>query len=624
MPGLLGFIHKNSIKETNNENIIEKMIDSIMHESFYKVDKYINSSFEIARVHLDIFNPEKQPIFNSDGSLCIFFDGKIYNYDEDMKKLEYGGYRFKYKNDAEYCLYSFEKYGKEFVKKLEGSFVFVILDLKKEKVFIFNDRYGLRPLYYFFKETFVFASEVKAILKYPQFKKKLKYESVIDWFNFSTILGDRTFFEDIYLLPPASIMVYDGKELSIDQYWDYNYEPDYGKSEDEFIEELISTMKNAVEIRMEKDYNYGLSLSGGLDSRTILAAMDIDKRNEVIPFTFGPEDCDEAKIAKKVSEKVGLNIDTLDITPEMIIENAQNMVYYSDGLVYMGYSYVIPLFKIMKDKMDVVFDGLALDLTLGGSYLGSLRDKKMINNEINVDILKLLVEITTLFKDHEMDELLIEGYNGYKSIGRFKKEFNRINEKDKANHFDIFLLKNRVRRSVLMSHVLIRTIMENSVPTYDNNLMELISKIPPESRFYHRLYRKFLIKLSPELSKIHYNSTMVRADYPLILWALGSYYRLKKEGLKMRVNKLFPGKIFLPNKRVYLNFSQWFRVNENWKNYFKELLLTEKTVSKKYLNQKYIQNLICEHEKGEEDNALKILHIASFEIFLRLFFGEGT
>lgn len=624
MPGLLGFIHKNSIKKTNNKNIIEKMIDSIMHESFYKVDKYINSSLGLARVHLDTFNPEKQPIFNGDGSLCIFFDGKIYDYNEDMEKLEYDGYRFKYKNDAEYCLYSFEKYGKEFVKKLNGSFVFIILDLKKEKLFIFNDRYGLRPLYYFFKGTFIFSCEVKAILEYPQFKKKLKYESVIDWFNFSTILGDKTFFEDIYLLPPASIMVYDGKELSIDQYWDYDYEPDYNKSEGEFIEELVSTMKNAVETRMENDYSYGLSLSGGLDSRAILAAMDIDKRNEVIPFTFGPEDCDEAKIAKKVSKKVGLNINTLDITPEMIIENAQNMVYYSDGLVYIGYSYVIPLFKIMKNKIDVVFDGLALDLTLGGSYLGSLLDKKVIDTESNVNILKLLVKITTLFNDHELDELLIQGYNGYKCMGSFKKEFNRINEKNKANHSDIFILKNRVRRSVLMSHVLIRTIMENSVPTYDNNLMELISRIPPESRFYHRLYRKFLIKLSPELSKIHYNLTMVRADYPLILWALGSYYQIKKEGLKMLINKLFQGKIFFPNKRGYLNFSQWFRVDESWKNYFKELLLTEKTVSKKYLNQKYIQNLIYEHEKGDRDNALKILHIASFEIFLRLFFEEGN
>jgi len=92
----------------------------------------------------------------------------------------------------------------------------------------------------------------------------------------------------------------------------------------------------------------------------------------------------------------------------------------------------------------------------------------------------------------------------------------------------------------------------------------------------------------------------------------------------MLINKLFQGKIFLPNKRGYLNFSQWFRVNENWKNYFKELLLTEETVSKKYLNQNYIQNLIYEHEKGDKDNALKILHIASFEIFLRLFFEEDS
>lgn len=610
MPGLLGFMYNNY----SNNAILEKMIDSIKHEPFYKVDKYVNSSLGIARVHLNVFNPESQPIFNENGSLCIFFDGKIYDYEDDMDKLEREGYKFKFKNDAEYCLHSFEEYGVNFVEKLNGSFVFIIYNLEEEKIFIFNDRYGLRPLYYSCNNNIIFASEAKAILKYPKFEKKLKYESVVDWFTFGKVLGDKTFFEGIKVLPPASIMVYDGDSLSMKNYWDFNYKPDYGKSEEEFVDELISTFKNAVKIRMKDNYRYGLTLSGGLDSRVVLAAMSANGRNDIFSFTFGPSDCDEVKIAKKVTDKVRTKNITLDITPEMIIENAQKAVFYSDGMNYLGVSFIPVLFNVMRDYIDVCFDGFALDMTLGGSFL----DKRLFND--GEDVLNLLFERSRLFSDKELEELFIGDFNAYKPKKKFKNEFNKIRGKNKANKADIFVLKNHVRRFTTMGHVLSRTTMETSVSTFDNNLIDLISKIPPELRVNHRVYRKFLMKLSPSLARLPYDNTMIRADAPLILWAIGTYYQIKKEEFKLLITKLSKEKIIFHNKRSYVNFSEWFRTNNDWKGYFKDLLLSEGFVSKKYINQKYIKKLINEHEERKADNSVKILYIASFELFLRIFF----
>jgi len=129
MPGLMGIVSENAV----DERLLDRMVNSIKHEKFH-IDKYITSHFGCARVHLGIFNQEPQPIFNEDKSLCIFMDGKIYDYEEQLNELKRKGHKFNYENDPEYCLHSYEEYGEYFIKKLNGAFVILIYDLKKNKI----------------------------------------------------------------------------------------------------------------------------------------------------------------------------------------------------------------------------------------------------------------------------------------------------------------------------------------------------------------------------------------------------------------------------------------------------------------------------------------------------------
>ncbi len=180
MPGITGIASKNMVDKQK----LNKMIDSMKYEDFYHVDQYNNAHWGIARIHTGIFNPEVQPIFNEDKSLCIFFYGKIYDYYEEMENLELKGFNFKFKNDAQFCLYSYMEYGSDFVKRLNGSFVFAIYDFKNKKIIIANDRYGLRPLYYTEDDDILlFSSEIKSILN-TGFIKELNYEAVANWFAF--------------------------------------------------------------------------------------------------------------------------------------------------------------------------------------------------------------------------------------------------------------------------------------------------------------------------------------------------------------------------------------------------------------------------------------------------------
>ena len=451
MPGLVGIVSEKAV----DEQLLNRMIDSIKHEDFYRIDKYISSHFGIARLHLGIFNPELQPIFNEDKSLCIFMDGKIYDYEEEMNRLKEKGYKFSFKNDPEFCLYSYEDRGIDFIKNLNGSFVFVIYDFKENKIIIVNDRYGLRPIYYAINnEKLLFAPEVKAILQDKSFKRELNDEAIADFFAFGEILGNKTFFKGIEVLPPASITVWNGK-LSIEQYWDFNYEPDYSKSEDEFVDELVKTFKKAVEIRMKDNLRYGVSLSGGLDSRCVVGAIDKNKRKDVLAYSFGPLDCDEVKIAKKVAKKAGTKFKAIEITPEMIINNAEREIFYSDGMDYIGVSYVPPIHKTISNDIDVVFTGLTLDTTITNPWLTD----EIIKCKSNEELFNILFNKWRFLSDEELSKLFINKY--YRKIktyplSSFKEAFYGVKENHPGNMSDHFELRNHTRRWALMGHILIR------------------------------------------------------------------------------------------------------------------------------------------------------------------------
>jgi len=613
MPGIVGITPSN----LDNE-LFEHMISSIKHEEWYQIDKYLDSFFGIARVHLGIFNPGSQPIFNEDKSLCIFMDGKIYDYDEELLKLKAKGHKFSYCNDLEFCLHLYEEVGEDFVKKLNGSFVIVICDFKEEKLLLANDRYGLRPHYYTLNGgKLLFAPEVKAILQDKDFKKELKHETVADFFAFGEILGNKTFFNGIEVLPPASILTYERGEISMKQYWKFNYDPDYSKTEDEFVDELVKTFKRAIDIRTKDKYRYGVSLSGGLDSRSIVAAIEKNKRKDVLAFTFGPLDCDEVKVAKKVADITGMMHKIIEITPEMIIDNGENEVYLSDGLDYIGVSYILPLHRLIKSNIDAVFTGFALDTSLSSMYL----TKEILNTKSDKELFNILHEKMTVFSDKELRKLFVDEY--YSKIrayplSSFKKAFDEVKDGRPGNKSNLFGFLNHARRWTLMGHVLMRSAVEDLTPALDNEFINITRTIPPELRLNHSIYRKFLKKLSPELAKIPYNHTMIRVDAPLILWKAGAMYLRIEKKFKRLIWKVSKGKIFIPGKRSYVELNDWLRTNENWKRFIKNLLLDKNALSKTYFNQEYIETLIQEHEEGKKNNSQKILYLASFELFLKL------
>jgi asparagine synthase (glutamine-hydrolysing) len=615
MPGITGIISENVL----DEKLLDRMINSLKHEEFHQVDKYFSQHFACARIHLGIFNPEQQPIFNEDRSLCILLEGKIYDYKEEMNELKKKGYKFNYENDPEFCLYSYEEYGKDFVKTLNGNFVLLIYDFKNRKVIIANDRFGFRVHYYALNNgKLLFVPEAKAILQDETFKKELNDEGVAEYFALGEFWGDKTLFNGIRVLIPASILTYDGRDLSIEKYWYIKYEPNYNKSENEFVDELVKTFTKAVRIRMEDNFRYGIELSGGLDSRSVLAAIPHEKRKDIIACTFGNKDCDEIKIAEKVSKIAGIKEHIVyDISPELLMNNSEHEILLTEGRNTIGVSFTYPIIKEFREKVDVMFDGFAMDLTLGGSFL----NKERINCG-SKSLLSDLLSKKRLFQDAELCDIFrTTYYNNIRELPAksFINEFNKIISEHPGNKSDEFAMFTHVAW-MNIGEITVKDLLEISHPPADNDFIDLILTIPPEMRLNHNIYRKFLIKLSPELAKITYNSTMVRADAPFLFWRLGRHYLNYWDLIKKMIRQISKGRIVFPNRRGYVNYDEWFQTNEKWQEFFSELLLKENDKSEKFFNLNYIEKLLHEQMEGKKNNYAKLQYIGSFKIFLRLFF----
>jgi asparagine synthase (glutamine-hydrolysing) len=615
MPGLVGIVWNNK----GDEPLLDKMANSIKHEEWHRVDKYSDSFFGAARVSLGIFNPDPQPIFNEDKTLCIFLYGKVYEYEREVNKLRNRGHQFTVGNDTEFCLHSYEEYGKDFIKELNGSFVFAIYDVKQRRIIIANDRYGFRPLYYAMSGgKILFASEVKAILEDNAFKKELDDRAIADFFAFGEILGNKTFFNGIETLPPASVLTYDEQNISIEQYWDFRYQPDYSLSQDEMVDQLVQTFRKAVDIRMRDNLRYGVALSGGLDSRVVLAAIDKSQRHRVTGFTFGVPDCSDIRVAKMVAQKAGIDHLIIELDPDELVAYAEEVVHLADGMDAIDVAFLPYAIGRAREQVDVSFNGLALDLTLGGSFL----NQSILNADSDEELLKIWYKKMALFPPKLMASLFVPEY--YSKIeemplNSLAEALHNATAEHPGNKSDYFSIQNHVRRLTILGSVISRNKLEEALPTFDNDFIGLVLKIPPELRFNHRIHRKFLMKLAPELAAIPYQRTMVPASAPLVAWTIGSYYQGGKQRLKRLIWRSTEGKIYLPDKGRFVNLDEWLRLNERWRGFVRGLLLDDKACSRGYFNKDYIETMIQEHESGKVDHSLRLTYLATFELFLRMF-----
>lgn len=207
MCGIAGIV----TKRENKKEIIEAMSKRIEHRGPDGEGYFFDGDVALAHRRLSIIDLStgNQPMFNEDDTVVTVYNGEIYNYVELRDELVKAGHKFKTKSDTEVLIHGFEEWHTDLPKYLRGMFAFAIYDKKSNELFLARDNFGIKPLYYTVMDgTFMFASEIKAFLDTPDFKKELNEDILQAYLEFSFVPTNETFFKGVYRLDAGSSLLY--------------------------------------------------------------------------------------------------------------------------------------------------------------------------------------------------------------------------------------------------------------------------------------------------------------------------------------------------------------------------------------------------------------------------------
>ena len=301
MCGIAGFIGK------GNREILKQMTDALVYRGPDEEGFFVKDNIFLGHRRLSVIDLKtgSQPMFNEDKTIAVIFNGEIYNF-QDLKK-QFSSHIFKTNSDTEVLIHGYEERGIDFLKELNGMFAFALWDDKNKKLILARDRFGEKPLYWFYQNgLFIFASELKVLMIHPLFKKEIDFLSLAKYFFFEYVPSPASIFKNVHKLEPGHFLIYKNNKAEIKKYYEMEFnEPRFRHGESE--KKLEKYLNEAVKSRLISDVPLGVFLSGGIDSSTIAYFAQKNSSQPIKTFSIGFEEpsFDESKWARLVSKRLG-------------------------------------------------------------------------------------------------------------------------------------------------------------------------------------------------------------------------------------------------------------------------------------------------------------------------------
>ena len=464
MCGISGFFlsnnyssHRESLKTLRN------MTNVLRHRgpdaSGYWSSERDNIYFGHRRLSIiDLTKSANQPMNSRDDRYIIIFNGEIYNFKKLKRELQsLFNVKFKTQSDTEVILELVAQFGfRKALDKIIGMFSLVIWDKKEKNLFLAIDPLGKKPLYWAVEEKgLIFASEIKSILKFKNFKKILNHQSLSEFLKFSYIKAPNTIFKGINKLEPGTYLIF-SKELKVKKfrYWNpknFLYSSkDFIINENTVVEELHEILNTSVSERLTADVPVGVLLSGGIDS-SLVTSLAKNNKNDIKTYSVGFENklFDESHYAKKISNHIKTNhksflLKTANV--DKIIEQLPEI--YDEPF---GDSSQIPTFLIcnqVRKDVTVALSGDGGDEIFGGysRYLWA-KDFSIVNKLFGSNFLKFISSIINYFPNNLFDclSLVLPKNIRPSHFGhRLKKIAKILNSKDEIEIYSKLISSNRL------------------------------------------------------------------------------------------------------------------------------------------------------------------------------------
>jgi asparagine synthase (glutamine-hydrolysing) len=508
----------------------------------------------------------------------VWIDGEVYNQHELQKGKPF----------AETVLDHYLKDSlDDLLKKVDGIYVALIYDLRKQEVHLITDRYGLKVFYIsVMNNHLMLAPELKCFPFFPPFKVDIRKDVVDCFVQLEHMMGTATWFAGVEVTAPATVYSYSlaTNTLAQRKYWSWSTIDRVSKTLEDASEELGFLLENAIRLRKVSAGRVGVGLSGGFDSRAILAAIREDKPPT---YTFGIEESADVRIAKEVATLAGVSNIHFDMHVDRWLEKRFSGIWKTDGMLNMYHMHYSHLMNEIPKVMDVNLSGFLGDGVLGSTYVNK-KGKKFLNKRIDV--------------------ATAQHYYG--------KHYLFSNPSD--SFFDIpkvdaYLIYNRGRRLTGLGMEEANKTIYQRIPFMDNKLMDFSYSLPDELRDNSKMYHRALLLKYPEFYSAipHATSGMPIQLNPGLLYKTEKLYHRWLWVLKFKLGVA----------TSFTDVYNWVKVPETAK-FIRETLDPKNALYPNFTQSNFLEMYFEPHLSGKGNFVKQVMSSLTMEIWLQQIFNK--
>ncbi len=617
MPGIFGTIQPRLNQDQVNHRLAG-MASALETEERFSSDFYTENGFGFGRISLKILNPESQPVWTDDQSVGIVLEGEVYNADILRGFLQGKGRVLRSNNTAELLLQLYLEDGDTFAAQINGAFIAAIWDQRSQKLLITNDRLGLFPLYYAqFAQGFIFSSGVRALLADPAVSREVDRVALAEFLTFDHLLQHRTLLQSVQLLPQAAVLIYQNHTLSIQPYYRFEQPDTYPmRPEAEYMDEFIEAIRLAVHRQNSDNLTAGLMLSGGLDSRMLLAVFG--EQSSIKPlhtFTWSIPGSDDARSANEAASLYpNIQHHFFELKPDWLLHLGEEGVRRTDGMGNIVNLHALANMKEESQFAQVIHKGFMGDAIMGfgirprfwADYDDTTRSEVHLEAYRDYNVLTFdLPEHPSLFTED------FQRQAGSGLMDDFKAGFQASGSRQLANQRIYFDLTQRVPRMTLNGVEMVRSRSVARVPFGDNDFVEFALTVPPWLRYERDLMTRAFIQAYPKLARV----PLARTGLPMV--SCGREILLRNwHFLRWHLQRMGLSSLTGPTQRPYKDYTSWFRgVLRPW---VEQTLLNDRSLERGYFKPERIRQIVADHMAGKSQT-VRIGALMSIEIWHRLF-----
>ena len=548
MCAIAGIFNLLGISEEQKASL-KRMGDVMIHRGPDGEGYRVEESIGLVHRRLSIIDVEggAQPLCNEDGTIWTVFNGEIYNYLELRDQLSQKGHVFKTSSDTEVIVHLYEEKGESFVEYLRGMFAIAVWDKANRKLVLVRDRLGKKPLYYAaYKNGFVFASEIKALLQLPDVPRDIDNEAIVDYFSLLYIPAPKSIFRSDRKVRPAHMLIVDEDGCREKCYWDLSFDQPEEKTEEQWCEELIGTLEESVRLRLRSDVPLGAFLSGGVDSSAVVALMNAMDSGVINTCSVGfdEKEFDESGYARSFAQRLATQHHEETVRPDALAVLDKLAWHYDEPFADSSAVPTYYVSRAARRHVTVALSGDGGDENFAGyrRYHHDLvenRFRSLVPERIRkplfgtlgaiypkLDWAPQMVRAQATFRAFSRDP--VEGYfysvsaikpelksallsrdlhqrvNGYGSIELFRDYYGRPSTADHLSRLQYLDIKTYLVDDILVK--VDRASMANSLevrcPILDHRFMELVARIPSSLKLKNGhgkyIFKKALSPMVPE------------------------------------------------------------------------------------------------------------------------------